>query len=1371
MRHRPASTALLYASLLLASQGWVMARDLTFEDRVKAQEAIERVYYSHQMGTTKPFEEAVPHDLLVRKVRTYLKQTVALQAIWQTTLTSEALQHELQRIARSSHTPGRLEELFQALGHDGFLIQECFVRPVLVNRLARNFFSTDTRFHGESKRRAEDLRKRLLRNPRTAPGQGIDLRVVDVIRGEERSSKSDMEHGVLKLRVGQSEFERIRSSAPQRAGEVGRLVETPESFDIQVLLETSQDSLRLAAYAVEKTRWDDWWNGASQGLDEFAVESVAQTLGTPAVENLGASASSGGNCVEDDTWVSEGLDDPPIQGRGHVAVWTGNEMLVWGGIFQNSAARYDPVTDTWGRLSTKNAPPAGSPSPAVWTGSEMIVWGGSESLEGGRYDPRSDTWRPISTIGAPTASGGPTLIWTGTTMIVWGARQTMTGGRYDPATDTWRPTSTLGAPDPRSDFSALWSGTEMIVWGGYDGASYLSSGARYDPVADTWRSTAALGAPSPRAFHTAVWADDLMIVWGGYDGNSAAPLATGARYDPQSDTWTPTSGSNAPSGRYAHTANWTGHEMLIWGGQGIGRQNSGARYDPSSDVWTSITVTNAPSPRVNHTAVWTGRLLLVWGGVVDGGISESGGRYDPLTDSWTPTATSNRPTPRLGHSAVWTGSRMIVWGGLASLNSLFNTGGSYDPLTASWTAISSLNAPSRRSDHVAIWTGSVMVVWGGVAGEDRGGTGGRYDPVADSWSPTSTAGAPRWTVYRKGASAVWTGTEMIVWGGVDSGERYFGDGGRYDPAADTWVPTSPTGAPIARVYHAAVWTGNTMLVWGGFRHSLGGPYTYFDDGYAYLPTTDSWSQLSRLGAPSPREHHAALWTGEQMLIWGGDGPNGILGDGAAYDAQTDTWAAISGEGAPQFFTQNTAVWSDPVMIVWGSSNYGAVSGGRYDATTNAWKPVSDRGAPAWRTNQSAVWTGEEMIVWGGDQQGAPLDTGGAYRVDLSPDTDHDGYTVCAGDCDDANPDVHPGAGELCNGQDDDCNGQIDDGFLVGTGCVSDLDSCHQLVGALSCKADGTGTQCAGVVTFHDLTAPAIVCPADVNLECPAGAANIGQATAADACDPTPIITNNASPIIPLGAMVVDWTATDASGNRASCPELVNVRDTTSPRIAVVTSPSVLWPPNHRMMDVSASVAASDACGTTAVSLVSVNSTEPDDSPGTGDGNTVNDIQGPVPGSGGFNFALRAERDGGGGGRVYQVTYSAVDGSGNRSIATSFVFVPHDEAGVTEPLLLSVEDGPAGTSLMWDPVPGALSYRVVRGRIGSLREAGDFIDLGTVACVQPPSTATSTQGHEDAENPPAGEAFFYVAAYNDGRDSGYGTVSAGKPRVVTGGGCE
>src|SRR2546427_8044988 len=113
MRHRPASTAVLFLSVLLAPPARVMARDLTFEDRVKAQEAIERIYYSHQIGATKPFEEAVPHELVEKKVRTYLKQSVALEGIWDTTVTSEAMQHELRRIARFSQTPGRLEELFQ----------------------------------------------------------------------------------------------------------------------------------------------------------------------------------------------------------------------------------------------------------------------------------------------------------------------------------------------------------------------------------------------------------------------------------------------------------------------------------------------------------------------------------------------------------------------------------------------------------------------------------------------------------------------------------------------------------------------------------------------------------------------------------------------------------------------------------------------------------------------------------------------------------------------------------------------------------------------------------------------------------------------------------------------------------------------------------------------------------------------------------------------------------------------------------------------------------------------------------------------------------------------------------------------------------
>jgi hypothetical protein len=55
-----------------------------------------------------------------------------------------------------------------------------------------------------------------------------------------------------------------------------------------------------------------------------------------------------------------------------------------------------------------------------------------------------------------------------------------------------------------------------------------------------------------------------------------------------------------------------------------------------------------------------------------------------------------------------------------------NTGGRYDPGTDSWTATSITDAPSVRRAHRAVWSGSEMIVWGGVNGTVRLNTGGRY---------------------------------------------------------------------------------------------------------------------------------------------------------------------------------------------------------------------------------------------------------------------------------------------------------------------------------------------------------------------------------------------------------------------------------------------------------------------------------------------------------------------------------------------------------------------------------------------------------------------------------------------------------------------
>ncbi len=105
-----------------------LPRQLSFEDRVAAQEAIER----YQEGATGHFEEAVPRELLERKVRTYLKQSMALRTLWKSPVSDAQLRRELDRISMSTRFPDRLEEIYDALNRDPIIILECFVRPVLV---------------------------------------------------------------------------------------------------------------------------------------------------------------------------------------------------------------------------------------------------------------------------------------------------------------------------------------------------------------------------------------------------------------------------------------------------------------------------------------------------------------------------------------------------------------------------------------------------------------------------------------------------------------------------------------------------------------------------------------------------------------------------------------------------------------------------------------------------------------------------------------------------------------------------------------------------------------------------------------------------------------------------------------------------------------------------------------------------------------------------------------------------------------------------------------------------------------------------------------------------------------------------------------
>jgi hypothetical protein len=966
-------------------------KPLTFEDRVGAQEAIERVYFEHRIwpkenpGPKPPFERMISRAQIEGKVEDYLKKSAALEKFWQRPLTAEHLQAEMDRMAKQTKDPNTLRELFTALDSDPYLIAECLARPILADRLIRNWNANDGRFHGETRKQAEEAIEAWSAGnfctPEGAQYHKATYRLESESQGGE-TLPGETEPGSMAL--PQKEFGKRWKESPAE-GELSGIEQTPEEFIIQHTLRKTASEIEMEILSFQKQSLESWLRGLD-GLPVIPEKCGESSYSLPPIPGL--------SCFEE--WDNGILDDMPDAREGHTAVWTGTEMIIWGGNNSNSGGRYSPATDSWAPTSIgANVPLARSIHTAVWTGTQMIVWGGYAPNDpdmytntGGRYEPVTDSWIPTSTgTGAPSGRVWHSAVWTGSAMIIWGGayyeggyHYLNSGGRYDPMADAWLPTSVgSDVPSARSDHSGVWTGTVMVVWGG--SCIDCNTGGRYDPATDAWLPTSMTGeVPSKRYGHAAVWTGTEMIIWGGISGSYPN---TGGRYNPVTDVWMATStGANVPTGRIWPASVWTGTEMIVWGGYcGTNCYTlTGGQYDPSTDSWLpTSTGANVPTARSYHTAVWTGSEMIIWGGQNPTiGNLNTGGRYDPSVDSWVPTSTGGDvPSSRWLHTAVWTGSEMIVWGG-QNYSGHLGTGGRYDPSIDSWFPTSTgTNAPAPRRYHKAVWTGTEMIVWGGSDISGSSNTGGRYNPSSDSWLPTSTGtNVPS---ARSGHTAIWTGTEMIIWGGSDiSGSS--NTGGRYNPSSDSWLLT-PTGAnvPAARESHTALWTGIVMIIWGGL------PYT--NTGGCYSPSMDSWiPTFTGANVPSGRAGHTAVWTGTEMIVWGGyyyDTSGHYLNTGGRYDPDSNTWRSTSiGADVPQGRGGHTAVWTDMAMIIWGGS-YGNMmflnTGGRYNPAEDSWaSTLMGAHVPSARGGSAAVWTGFEMIVWGGYHQPIYVNSGGRY---------------------------------------------------------------------------------------------------------------------------------------------------------------------------------------------------------------------------------------------------------------------------------------------------------------------------------------------------------------------------------------------------------
>jgi N-acetylneuraminic acid mutarotase len=249
-----------------------------------------------------------------------------------------------------------------------------------------------------------------------------------------------------------------------------------------------------------------------------------------------------------------------------------------------------------------------------------------------------------------------------------------------------------------------------------------------------------------------------------------------------------------------------------------------------------------------------------------------------------------------------------------------------------------------RSRPASVWTGKELLVWGGADFSTpypyhAYADGAAFDPSTGAWSEP----LPRAPIDARQPFAVWTGTEMIVWGSQDREQRRV-DGAAYDPASNTWRRIAD--APVELTDATAVWTGEEMIVFGAALHGGNHAETSSAIGIAYDPAADSWRELPDSNLDT--NANDAIWIGDGLLAWD------YNLDSQIYDPMTDRWSEAG--------KVPTDECEDVPTSVWAGVAYGKLCGDlvRFDPGSGTWEHID---APA--MFPSTIYGAGDTLLVGG----------------------------------------------------------------------------------------------------------------------------------------------------------------------------------------------------------------------------------------------------------------------------------------------------------------------------------------------------------------------------------------------------------------------
>jgi hypothetical protein len=294
----------------------------------------------------------------------------------------------------------------------------------------------------------------------------------------------------------------------------------------------------------------------------------------------------------------------------------------------------------------------------------------------------------------------------------------------------------------------------------------------------------------------------------------------------------------------------------------------GLIYDPARG-FSTMSEADVPLMDINVAAIATGDAVVFFS------YADQYGSYEVTTDTWS--ALPDPPRPGTTSGAVAMGQAMMVAHSVYTdevARPLFLT---YRPGDADWTVTADPPVPDLRSPAL-VWTGDEVIAWGGMT--EPLSVGARYDPDLDAWTPMADDGAPASLNPPPSRLGVWTGDAAVFW-------DWFQDGARYYPKEDRWLPVSPSpGGVLGREAvvgrgRVITWTISTLAV--------------------YHPGDDAWFTPSMRCGPTPRYRPLLTWVDNGVILWGGS----AICEGAA-----DPGGCDDAELQRAFYLHESALFGD-----------------------------------------------------------------------------------------------------------------------------------------------------------------------------------------------------------------------------------------------------------------------------------------------------------------------------------------------------------------------------------------------------------------------------------------------------------------------------